>query len=115
MIVKRPKCDSDHPSYSKFCKECASPLPSPEIPVTKTIETPTEELTRRATFASRNEIIEKLGKGIGYDPGMVVDTGKSNVTIFAYQQLLHGGHGAYMSMLGIWGIGGLFFLVSIWG
>jgi len=34
-----------------------------EIPVTETLETPTEELTRGTTFAGRYEIIEELGKG----------------------------------------------------
>jgi len=38
-------------------------LSSKEIPVTETLETATEELTRGATFASRYEIIEELGKG----------------------------------------------------
>jgi len=64
MSNKCPKCDTENPSDSKFCKECATPLPSSkEIPVTETLETPTEELTRGATFASRYEIIEELGKG----------------------------------------------------
>ena len=64
MAVKCPQCDADNPSDSKYCKECATPLPSSkEIPVTKTLETPTEELTRGATFAGRYEIIEELGKG----------------------------------------------------
>ncbi len=64
MSVKCPQCDTDNPSDSKFCKECATPLPSSnEIPVTVTLETPTEELTRGTLFANRYEIIEELGKG----------------------------------------------------
>ncbi len=66
MRIKCPKCDTDNPSDSKYCKECATPLPSPEegsISPTKTLETPTEELTRGTTFAGRYEIIEELGKG----------------------------------------------------
>lgn len=66
MEVKCPECQTDNPSDSKYCKECATPLPSGEdiaVSPTKTIETPTEELTRGATFASRYEIIEELGKG----------------------------------------------------
>jgi len=64
MANKCPKCDTDNPSDSKFCKECATRLPSPEeISPTKTLETPTEELTRGTVFASRYEIIEELGKG----------------------------------------------------
>ncbi|MFP4083103.1 MAG: protein kinase domain-containing protein [Candidatus Aminicenantes bacterium] len=64
MALKCPNCDTDNPSGSKYCKECATPLPSSkEIPITKTLQTPTEELTRGTTFASRYEIIEELGKG----------------------------------------------------
>ena len=63
MVIKCPKCDTDNPSDSKYCKECAAPLPSLEVSVTKTLETPTGEFTRGSTFASRYEIIERLGKG----------------------------------------------------
>jgi len=61
--MKCPKCDTDNPSDSKFCKECATPLPSSGGSVSETLEAPTEELTRGTTFASRYEIIEELGKG----------------------------------------------------
>ncbi len=63
--MKCPKCNTENTSDSEFCKKCATPLPSSkEIPVTptKTLEIPTEELTRGATFAGRYEIIEELGK-----------------------------------------------------
>ena len=63
MVIKCPKCDTDNPSDSKYCKECATPFPSQEVSVTKTLETPTEEFTRGNIFAGRYEIIEKLGKG----------------------------------------------------
>ncbi len=64
MGTKCPKCDTENPSDSKYCKECATSLPSSkEIPVTKTLETPTEELTTGSTFAGRYQIIEELGKG----------------------------------------------------
>ncbi len=64
MTSKCPKCQTDNPSDSKYCKECATPLPSPgKAEVTKTIEAPKEELTRGTTFADRYEIIEELGKG----------------------------------------------------
>ena len=65
-MIKCPECQSDNPSDSKYCKECATSLPSseePQVSITKTIETPTEELTRGTVFASRYEIIEELGKG----------------------------------------------------
>ena len=62
--MKCPKCETENPSDSKYCKECATPLPSSrEIPVTETLETPTEELATGSTFAGRSQIIEELGKG----------------------------------------------------
>jgi TonB family protein len=64
MGIKCPKCQTDNPDTQKFCGECATPLqPSKEIPVTETIVTPKEELTRGTTLAGRYEIIEELGKG----------------------------------------------------
>ncbi|MCK4495405.1 MAG: protein kinase, partial [Candidatus Aminicenantes bacterium] len=64
MDIKCPKCQTDNPSDSKYCKECATPLPSPgQAEVTKTIEAPKEELTTGSTFAGRYQIIEELGKG----------------------------------------------------
>ncbi len=65
-MIKCPACHSDNPSDSKYCKECATPLPAsekPQVSVTETLESPTEELTRGTLFASRYEIIEELGKG----------------------------------------------------
>ena len=64
MTNKCPKCQTDNPDTLKFCGECGIQLPSlKDIEVTKTIETPKEELTRGTTFAERYEIIEELGKG----------------------------------------------------
>jgi serine/threonine protein kinase/Tfp pilus assembly protein PilF len=66
MKIKCPKCHTENPSDSKFCKECATPLPSSkEIPFshTRTLETPKEELTTGSAFAGRYQIIEELGKG----------------------------------------------------
>ncbi len=63
MGPKCPECDTVNPSDSKYCQECATSIPaSEEIPVTETLETPTEELTRGTTFTGRYEIIEELKK-----------------------------------------------------
>ena len=62
--MKCPKCQFDNPSDSNYCKECGTKLLAVgEISVTKTLETPREELTTGATFAGRYQIIEELGKG----------------------------------------------------
>jgi serine/threonine protein kinase/Flp pilus assembly protein TadD len=66
MDVECPKCQTQNPADSKFCKECATPLSAdPEISVshTKTLEAVKEELTTGAVFAGRYQIIEELGKG----------------------------------------------------
>jgi serine/threonine protein kinase len=64
MGTKCPKCHTDNPSDSKYCKECATPLPlSGDVSVTKTLETPVERLKRGTTFAGRYKIIEELGTG----------------------------------------------------
>jgi serine/threonine protein kinase/tetratricopeptide (TPR) repeat protein len=61
-----PKCHFDNPDTQRFCGECGTRLPPAEetsAPLTETLETPTEELTRGSVFAGRYEIIEELGKG----------------------------------------------------
>jgi hypothetical protein len=64
VSVKCVNCNSDNTDTAKFCSECAVPLqPLEDIGVTKTIETPKEELTTGSTFAGRYQIIEELGKG----------------------------------------------------
>jgi serine/threonine protein kinase/predicted Zn-dependent protease len=66
MKVKCPKCHFENPDDTLYCGKCAAPLTSSEdisaLP-TKTIETPSEKLSRGTTFASRYEIIEELGEG----------------------------------------------------
>ncbi len=66
MTTKCPKCQTDNPADSKFCKECATALPPSEelaVSLTKTIETPVEELSSGSIFAGRYQIIEELGRG----------------------------------------------------
>ncbi|MCJ7581710.1 MAG: protein kinase [Candidatus Aminicenantes bacterium] len=65
MTIECPKCRTNNPDESKFCKECATPLPQSEdikVP-TKTIQFPKAELTTGSTFAGRYQIIEELGRG----------------------------------------------------
>jgi len=62
--MKCPKCNTENPDTSRFCADCGTQLlPSKEIPVTETLETPKEELTTGSIFAGRYQIIEDLGKG----------------------------------------------------
>jgi len=65
MTTKCPKCNSENIDSARFCSNCATPLhPFEDIPaVTKTLETPIQELNRGTLFASRYEIIEELGTG----------------------------------------------------
>jgi serine/threonine protein kinase len=66
VTIACPKCETNNPEDSKFCKECATPLHRiGEAVHTKTIdiETPAEKLATGSTFAGRYQIIEELGRG----------------------------------------------------
>ena len=63
MATKCPKCDFENPDTQKFCGDCGTQLGQDIPEVTKTLETPSQELRRGTTFAGRYEIVEKLGKG----------------------------------------------------
>ncbi len=64
--MKCPKCHSENPADSSFCRKCGSPLLSSEKIVdshTKTLEMLSGELARGSMFAGRFEVVEELGKG----------------------------------------------------
>ncbi len=65
MSTQCPKCQTDNPEDSKYCKECSSPLSlSEDIPdQTKTLITPSPKLAEGISFAGRYEILEELGRG----------------------------------------------------
>ena len=64
--MKCPSCQTENPADSKFCKECATPLPAsrPSSPLaTETLEAAPQELTTGSLFAGRYQVIEELGHG----------------------------------------------------
>lgn len=66
MTIKCPECQFDNPDDSKFCKECGTQIIPPEeisVSHTKTLQIPTKELPRGATFAGRYQVIEEIGRG----------------------------------------------------
>jgi len=66
MSFRCPQCHHDNPDEALYCGKCATSLRPPEeilISHTKTLQTPSKELTRGTTFARRYEVIEELGEG----------------------------------------------------
>jgi serine/threonine protein kinase/predicted Zn-dependent protease len=64
--MKCPQCLHENPDASRFCGNCAKPLPVPSeafLSRTKTLLTPLQELSRGSVFAGRYEILEELGEG----------------------------------------------------
>ena len=62
--MKCPKCHFDNPQDTSYCGKCGTKFDTaPQISVTKTLETTTDELVRGVVFAGRYEIIEELGAG----------------------------------------------------
>lgn len=64
--MKCLKCNLENSDTQQFCGGCGTQLPKPEElapSITKTIETPREELTTGSLFAGRYQIIDELGKG----------------------------------------------------
>ncbi len=66
MTTQCPKCSTENPSDSKYCKECATPLPSSkelQFSHTQTLKTSVRRLELGTLFAGRYEILQELGKG----------------------------------------------------
>ena len=61
--MKCPSCQAENLPDSRFCHQCATPIPEQPLSATKTIVTPFEELGRGSLFAGRYEVIEELGRG----------------------------------------------------
>ncbi len=66
MTIECSKCQTNNPDSQRFCGDCGTSLTGIDgisISQTRTLQTPSEPLTRGARFADRYEIIEKLGEG----------------------------------------------------
>jgi serine/threonine protein kinase len=60
-----PPCNSENTDMARFCSDCSIQLGSSEdiSSLTKTLETPIQQLTKGTIFANRYKTFEKLGKG----------------------------------------------------
>jgi serine/threonine protein kinase len=66
MAIKCPRCNTENASDSRFCKKCATPLPSSKKitpPLAATLEASLNELSTGSTVAGRYQVIEELGIG----------------------------------------------------
>lgn len=64
VTIQCPKCRSENPDDSKFCKECGAPLKaSKDVSVTKTFQTPLRGIHKENVIAGKYKIIEKIGEG----------------------------------------------------
>lgn len=64
--MKCPKCQFENPDNTRFCGNCAIPLPLPDETLeahTETLATPMPDIIRGNVLSERYEIIEEIGKG----------------------------------------------------
>jgi serine/threonine-protein kinase len=65
--MKCPSCQAENRTDSRFCHQCATPLPQEGTPaepvVQNTLLASFDDLKRGSLFAGRYEVIEELGKG----------------------------------------------------
>jgi serine/threonine protein kinase/lipoprotein NlpI len=64
VTFKCPKCKTENPDDSKFCRECGATLIRlKDVSVTKTLQAPTKGFKKDTVIAKKYKIIEKLGEG----------------------------------------------------
>lgn len=66
MAIQCPKCHSENPADTRFCGNCAAPLPAAQeiaFSKTRTIQQPPTSISRGTTLAGKYRIIEPIGKG----------------------------------------------------
>jgi serine/threonine protein kinase len=64
MAKNCPKCKSENPADSKFCKECGTQINSQsEIPVSSTMTLPPDELKHELKDIGPYKILEEIGSG----------------------------------------------------
>lgn len=64
--MKCPECQTDNPSDSKYCKECAAPLFSSKdthAPETQTFRAPIRDVNVGEVIAGKYKLLEELGRG----------------------------------------------------
>ena len=64
--MKCPKCQTENPDTVNFWGECGTNITSADEfqpSITRTLQTPSSDLTRGNLFAGRYEVIEELGRG----------------------------------------------------